>query len=212
MSRRGAADKVILLTLVDLLLQLLFLFLFAVIVVSSTALTENEWKEWALIKEQIKKFKIDIPTFGPTWQQGQVAIIAEKAAKAAAQVKFDTDVVKPFNEPCIPPPKGPSEHLTRIYIAHFAIQDDGIAMQASVTPPTDSAKFREGRELFERQVKRAGTRLWSADEFKSTFQPFRDLSCEYYVSWSDKMVSNDKKKYQVLTRAIRFAFGPDRVR
>jgi hypothetical protein len=210
MTKRNSADKVILLTLIDLLLQLLFLFLFAVIVVSNTALSDNEWKDWTAVKEQIGRFHIDIPTFGPTWQQGQIAIAQQAEEKAKA--KAEADVEKPFNEPCIPPPKESKGQLTRVYIGYFAIQDDGISLEPMIAPKVESAEYQMGRQLLESQVKQSNKKLWNADEFTATFKPFRDRGCEYYVRILDKMESNDKKKYQIYARAIRSAFGPDRSR
>jgi hypothetical protein len=93
MAKRGSADKVILLTLVDLLLQLLFLFLFAVLVVSQTALSEKEWKDWGIVSKVIQKFQIDLPTFGPTWQKGQIAIAEKGAGEKAIKTVSDLDEI-----------------------------------------------------------------------------------------------------------------------
>lgn len=87
MAKRGSRDKVILLTLIDLLLQLLFLFLFAVLVISQTSLSEKDWKDWIEISKVIKEGNINVPSFGPTWQMGQDCIFQKKDWKSPEQCR-----------------------------------------------------------------------------------------------------------------------------
>lgn len=209
MPQRKSADKVILLTLIDLLLQLLFLFLFMVLVVSQTSLSSTDWAAWKQVKDAMAKFGVSAPSFAPTWQAGQAALKREHEAAVASASKAGEDIKKPFNVPCVSSTDAGEGALKRVYIARFFIGDEGISAAPSGTT-IDNARFKEGVALLDAQIKASGKTIWSALEFRATFQPFRDKDCEYYARIEKKMESNDLSKYLTFVSAIRYAFGPDR--
>lgn len=219
MAMRPSSDKVIFLTLIDLLLQLLFVFLFAILVISKNTLSKDDWKRWNDFKEAVGKYAIKVPSFGPTWQKGQACVSEKKdwvppeqcAPRQPQQTPSSTpalDVKKPFLAPCIPS-EGNEGKPKRVYIARFVLKDEGIQYF-----PSDAAhshvKFREVMVLLNRQIKESGQTTWSGSQFRDIFRPFRDGDCEYYALLEDKMESNDKLKYKTLQAAVRFSFGPNR--